>query len=118
MIDEKQAALLAIQKINAVDGFDPTPLAVEYVDIRKGAYPSRLLLPRTALSPLRESIPVTPIRPTNIWLRRLHRGATWQISRQYPHGNGRRPLQSGLPFEMQVLDFSSVRLVILSTRRL
>ena len=31
MNDGKQAALSAIQKINAVEGFDPTPLAVEYV---------------------------------------------------------------------------------------
>ena len=33
MNDGKQAALSAIQKINAVEGFDPTPLAVEYVDL-------------------------------------------------------------------------------------
>ena len=33
MSDAKQAALTAIQKINAVEGFDPTPLAVEYVDL-------------------------------------------------------------------------------------
>ena len=33
MNDEKQAVLSAIQKINAVEGFDPTPLAVEYVDL-------------------------------------------------------------------------------------
>ena len=33
MSDQKQAALAAIQKINAVEGFDPTPLAVEYTDL-------------------------------------------------------------------------------------
>lgn len=31
--EEKQAALAAIQKINAVEGFDPTPLALEYTDM-------------------------------------------------------------------------------------
>ena len=30
MTNDKQAALAVIQTINAVDGFDPTPLAVEY----------------------------------------------------------------------------------------
>ena len=33
MTNEKQAALTAIQAINAVEGFDPTPLAVEYSDL-------------------------------------------------------------------------------------
>ena len=33
MKDEKQAALAAIQQINAVVGFDPSPLAVEYADL-------------------------------------------------------------------------------------
>ena len=33
MSDGKQAALAAIQQINAVEGFDPTPLAVEYTDL-------------------------------------------------------------------------------------
>ena len=42
MNDAKQAALSAIQKINAVDGFDPTPLAVEYVDLNSQEKRSRL----------------------------------------------------------------------------
>ena len=42
MNDGKQAALSAIQKINAVDGFDPTPLAVEYVDLNTQEKRSRL----------------------------------------------------------------------------
>lgn len=33
MTNEKQAALTAIQAINAVEGFDPAPLAVEYTDL-------------------------------------------------------------------------------------
>ena len=41
--DEKQAAIEAIAKINAVEGFDPTPLAVEYGDLNSGD--SRLRLP-------------------------------------------------------------------------
>ena len=43
MNDEKQAVLSAIQKINAVEGFDPTPLAVEYVDLN--TQEKRLRLP-------------------------------------------------------------------------
>lgn len=31
--EEKQAALAALNRINAVEGFDPTPLAVEYTDL-------------------------------------------------------------------------------------
>ena len=42
MNDGKQAALSAIQKINAVEGFDPTPLAVEYVDLNSQEKRSRL----------------------------------------------------------------------------
>ena len=42
MNDGKQAALSAIQKINAVEGFDPTPLAVEYVDLNTQEKRSRL----------------------------------------------------------------------------
>ncbi len=40
---EKKAAVEAIAKINAVEGFDPTPLAVEYGDLNSGD--SRLRLP-------------------------------------------------------------------------
>ena len=43
MSDQKQAALAAIQKINAVEGFDPTPLAVEYTDLNTNE--KRLKLP-------------------------------------------------------------------------
>ena len=39
---EKQAVLSAIQKINAVEGFDPTPLAVEYVDLNTQEKRTRL----------------------------------------------------------------------------
>ena len=44
MKDEKQAALAAIQQINAVDGFDPSPLAVEYADLNthESAFACRL----------------------------------------------------------------------------
>lgn len=41
--DEKQSAIEAIAKINAVEGFDPTPLAVEYSNLNGGD--SRLRLP-------------------------------------------------------------------------
>lgn len=41
--DNKQATLVAIAQINAVEGFDPTPLAVEYSDLNGGE--SRLRLP-------------------------------------------------------------------------
>lgn len=34
--DEKQTAMAMIQSINAVEGFDPTPLAVEYSDMNSG----------------------------------------------------------------------------------
>lgn len=39
----KQAALAALRNINAVEGFDPTPLAVEYVDLNTDE--KRLRLP-------------------------------------------------------------------------
>lgn len=32
-IQAKQAAMEALQKINAVEGFDPSALAVEYADL-------------------------------------------------------------------------------------
>lgn len=41
--EEKQAAIKAITAINAVEGFDPAPLAVEYTDFNGGD--SRLRLP-------------------------------------------------------------------------
>ena len=41
--DEKQTAMAMIQSINAVEGFDPTPLAVEYSDMNSGE--KRLRLP-------------------------------------------------------------------------
>lgn len=40
---DKQAALALIQTINAVEGFDPSPLAVEYTDMNSGE--KRLRLP-------------------------------------------------------------------------
>lgn len=43
MNEEMKATLSAIQKINAVEGFDPTPLAVEYVDLN--TQEKRLRLP-------------------------------------------------------------------------
>lgn len=43
MTNDKQAALAVIQTINAVDGFDPTPLAVEYTDFNEKE--TRLRLP-------------------------------------------------------------------------
>ena len=42
MTNEKQAALSAIQRINAVEGFDPTPLAVEYADFNDNEKRQRL----------------------------------------------------------------------------
>ena len=33
----KQAAMVALQKINAVEGFDPSALAVEYTDLNSAA---------------------------------------------------------------------------------
>ena len=41
--EENQAALAVIKGINAVEGFDPTPLAVEYADLNVGE--KRLRLP-------------------------------------------------------------------------
>ncbi len=41
--EENQAALAVIKGINAVEGFDPTPLAVEYADLNTGE--KRLRLP-------------------------------------------------------------------------
>lgn len=38
----KQAALEAISKINAVEGFDPVPLAVQYDDLNSGESRKRL----------------------------------------------------------------------------
>ena len=42
----KQAAMEALQKINAVEGFDPSALAVEYTDLNSaGGSDKRLRLP-------------------------------------------------------------------------
>ncbi len=42
----KQAAMAALQKINAVEGFDPSALAVEYTDLNSaGGKETRLRLP-------------------------------------------------------------------------
>lgn len=42
----KQAAMVALQKINAVEGFDPSALAVEYTDLNSaGGKETRLRLP-------------------------------------------------------------------------
>ena len=43
MKDEKQAALAAIQQINAVDGFDHSTMAVEYAELNN--HEKRLRLP-------------------------------------------------------------------------
>lgn len=43
MKDEKQATMAVIQQINAVEGFDPAPLAVEYTDLNTNE--KRLKLP-------------------------------------------------------------------------
>lgn len=40
--EEKQAAIKAITAINAVEGFDPAPLAVEYTDLNTKESRSRL----------------------------------------------------------------------------
>ena len=42
MTNEKQAAISAIQRINAVEGFDPAPLAVEYTDFNDNEKRQRL----------------------------------------------------------------------------
>ena len=42
-VKDKQAAMEALQKINAVDGFDPAALAVEYTDLNSNE--KRLRLP-------------------------------------------------------------------------
>ena len=42
-VKDKQAAMEALQKINAVDGFDPAALAVEYTDLNRNE--KRLRLP-------------------------------------------------------------------------
>lgn len=42
-LESKQAAMNFLCKVNAVDGFDPTPLAVEYTDLNGGT--SRMKLP-------------------------------------------------------------------------
>lgn len=39
---EKQSALDVLKKINAVEGFDPTPLALEYTDLNSGEKRMRL----------------------------------------------------------------------------
>ena len=45
-IQAKQAAMEALQKINAVEGFDPSALAVEYADLNSsGGGDKRLRLP-------------------------------------------------------------------------
>lgn len=42
-LESKQSAMNFLRKVNAVEGFDPTPLAVEYTDLNGGT--SRMKLP-------------------------------------------------------------------------
>ena len=143
MNDGKQAALSAIQKINAVEGFDPTPLAVEYVDLNTQEKRSRLpVMAQLAWFRLkypegRVSVAVTaakdcfvatarvypsytnpPEQYLSICRRRPHPAATKPTNRRYLRVNGRRPPPLGSLFAMPALDFSSARPVIPSTRRL
>ena len=140
MNDGKQAALSAIQKINAVEGFDPTPLAVEYVDLNTQEKRSRLPVmaqlawfrlkypegrvsvavtaAKTALWLRPGSIPATQTRPNSICRRRPHPAATKPTNRRYLRVNGRRPPPLGSLFAMPALGFSSARPAIPSTRRL
>ena len=144
MNDGKQAALSAIQKINAVEGFDPTPLAVEYVDLNTQEKRSRLpVMAQLAWFRLKypegrvsvavtaakdcfvatarvypSYIPATQTRPNSICRRRPHPADTKPTNRRYLRVNGRRPPPLGSLFAMPALDFSSARPVIPSTLRL
>ena len=133
MNDGKQAALSAIQKINAVEGFDPTPLAVEYVDLNTQEKRSRLpVMAQLAWFRLkypegRVSVAVTAAKDCFVATarvypsycrRRPHPAATKPTNRRYLRVNGRRPLPLGSLFAMPALDFSSARPVIPSTHRL
>lgn len=140
MNDGKQAALSAIQKINAVEGFDPTPLAVEYVDLNTQEKRSRLpVMAQLAWFRLKypegarvccsyrrqgllcgygQGLSQLYNRQNSICRRRPHPAATKPTNRRYLRVNGRRPLPLGSLFAMPALDFSSARPVIPSTHRL
>ena len=129
MNDEKQAVLSAIQKINAVEGFDPTPLAVEYVDLN--TQEKRLRLPvmaqlawfRLKYPEGRVSVAVTAAKDCFVATARVYPSYTnlpdqyLAEARQYPRANGRRPLPLVSPFEMPASDFSSAQPVIPLTLR-
>lgn len=131
MKDEKQAALAAIQQINAVDGFDPSPLAVEYADLN--THEKRLRLP--VMGQLawfwlkhpegRVAVTVTPAKEcfiatariyanyTNhqisIWRRPQRHEVICRTSRRFPRGNGHRQQQSAGRCSTLALDSSSLR---------
>ena len=131
MKDEKQAALAAIQQINAVDGFDPSPLAVEYADLN--THEKRLRLP--VMGQLawfwlkhpegRVAVTVTPAKECFIATARIYANYTnpsdqylaeATASRGYlpdkptvPRGNGHRQQQSAGRCSTLALDSSSLR---------
>ena len=81
MKDEKQAALAAIQQINAVDGFDPSPLAVEYADLNTMKAPSpagygttRVVLAQASGRPV--AVTVTPAKECFIATARIYANYT------------------------------------------
>ena len=122
MKDEKQAALAAIQQINAVDGFDPSPLAVEYADLN--THEKRLRLP--VMGQLawfwlkhpegRVAVTVTPAKECFIATARIYANYTnpsdqylAETSRRFPRGNGHRQQQSAGRCSTLALDSSSLR---------
>ena len=139
----KQAAMVALQKINAVEGFDPSALAVEYTDLNSaGGKETRLRLPvmaqigwfRLKYPEGRIAVSVTTGKDCFVATARVYphysapvdqflaeatasRGYIWPTSPLSLPGSGRRPPRWGLPCAMRVLDSSSVRLATPLTRR-
>lgn len=126
--NEKAAMLAKIETIHQVDGFDPTPFAVDYTDLGTGEVRKRLPVMiqmawfRLKYPEGRIAVQVNPakdcfvataaciqtirMRRTVIWQKRRHPEDIVRRNLQFHHGNGHRRLLLELLYEMQALDFS------------
>ena len=98
-----------INKINAVEGFDPTPYAVDYTDLGTGETRKRLpVMAQIAWFRLkypegRISVqaagctPATKTRQTAFWQRLRPPGAIWRTNPPFRPENGRRRRRWVLP---------------------
>lgn len=126
--NDKAAMLATLDRIQKVEGFDPTPFAVEYTDLNTQETRKRLPVMiqmawfRLKYPEGRIAVEVTPGKdcfvatarvypsykdPVDCFWRRLQRRVgRMHPSHPYPRENGHRQQRSGLLSEMQALGFS------------